>query len=302
MMLMTLPIINGCAQIIPTPTVTPSIIAPVPSSASTIPIITFEPTQTSASFETATVTTPPTSTASPTRQISETPTAILTDTATVSPTTIPTESNDGLMVLDVSYNRTLAKDATQEHSFSGIANTPLKLTLQGESGLNYWVEILDSKGISRFKTGTYNGPNIYEIPFTPAANDTYTLRLTGTYGFGDYVVSLSLIASPNRTPGAPMATLDLTNSGRGSLALGSFDIYLFQGVANTPLKLTLQGESGLNYWVEILDSKGISKFKTGTYNGPNIYEIPFTPAANDTYTLRLTGTYGFGDYVVSVSK
>ena len=86
--------------------------------------------------------------------------------------------------------RILAKDAFDEYSYNGSANTPIIIRTQRSSGsLTYTVKIFDSTGTLVLNKGSF-GSGLIETPFTPTTNSNYIIRIEGTGRFGDYVLSI----------------------------------------------------------------------------------------------------------------
>jgi hypothetical protein len=232
------------------------------------------------------------------------PPTVAAQAATAAPqisTSQPQAAASRDLVADQKFVGTLAKDATQEYSFQGRANVPLLFTVQGKGDLIYAVEILYPGGISQRREGNYGSSNTAQVAFTPLTDGVYTLRLLGLREFGDYMLSLRLIAAPDRPADRAIATMAIGESKKGALAINSVDTYSFQGQTNVPLLFTVQGKGNLIYAIEFFDPHGISQRREGNYGSSNTARVAFTPQADGVYTLRLLGIREFGDYTLSLS-
>lgn len=191
----------------------------------------------------------------------------------------------------------LAIGAWDDFTFEGSANTPLLLKLQRSTGeLGYSLELFDEDGKRIAQHGTF-WDGMQRVPFTPWRDGTFTARVYGTHNYGGYTFALDLIAGEDRGVAQALST-DL--GGRGNLAAGASDDYIFTGHRNTPILFTLQRSSGeLGYRFEIYDPQSRRIAQHGRfYDG--IQRVPFTPPEDGEYRLRTIGDRSFGSYVLSM--
>lgn len=199
--------------------------------------------------------------------------------------------------IDTGNSGSLAVGAFDDYSFSGSANTPLLFSVQRVDGnLGYWYEFFDSRGTSLAENGTYYS-GIATIPFTPQEDDDYIFRIIGTRDFGSYNLVSSYISGPPEQRNN-QSVLEIDSGSSGSLAVGSYDEYLFDGVSNRPVVFTIQrSEGNLGYWYEIVSPGGDVVETNGTYYSGTA-EISYSPPQDGTYIFRILGTRDFGSYVL----
>ena len=197
--------------------------------------------------------------------------------------------------LPKTYKGKLAKGATLEHQFEAAANSPILFATTGTS-LRYQLQIFKGKK-ELYKTNTYANRSATDV-FTPQNDGTYTFRLTGFQGYGDYSLFMEQFTTATKlTSKANVIAPDDTVEGR--LAKDATAVYRFEGLANNPVLFTTTGTS-LRYEFQIFKGKK-ELYKTYTYANRSATNS-FTPQKNGTYTIRLTGFQGYGDFTLYMEK
>ncbi len=131
----------------------------------------------------------------------------------------------------------------------------------------------------------------------PNNDDIFTLRVEGRLGSGQLnVKGLVLIqgAISERNQVTPIA---LDEGKTGTLATDAFDDYRYTAIANDPITIQVQRQSGtLAHRIQVFDAAGI-RLKSTTFS-----VTTFTPPADGDYIIRILGRQGHGDYAVHLSR
>ncbi|NJN94738.1 MAG: hypothetical protein HC875_11900, partial [Anaerolineales bacterium] len=167
--------------------------------------------------------------------------------------------------------------------------------------LSYQVTILDATANEVTKPAEYHPGAVSShrkiaIPFTPKADEEYTLRLEGVEYTASYSLRMDFISGDENTRQPVRQIEEVAKYYEGALAIGSYDDYQFAGFENTPMLFTIEVSEGyLSYQVIILDATANevtkpTEYHPGAVSSHRKIAIPFTPQADGEYTLRLQGT------------
>ena len=198
-------------------------------------------------------------------------------------------------IINNSFSGELSKGAVAEYKFQGEVNSPIEFfSLPSSQNVKFWFEILDRRNKVLYSK-TYLSRDTNRFAFTPKERGTYTVRLTGSGGYGDFKFGLEQWALDSELRGEGNV-IDSGDEFAGRLAKGAVAEYKFQGEANTPIEFfSLPSSQNVKFWFEILDRRNKVLYSK-TYLSRDTNRFAFTPKERGTYTVRLTGSGGYGDF------